>query len=62
MAVAAASSLLIDSIFECSKIDYDRVIAERTVKLHSTWAREAFGVATTTQAVVEAVRRRLIHP
>lgn len=37
-------------------------LAERTVKWHSTRAREAFGVATTTQAVVEAVRRRLIHP
>lgn len=37
-------------------------LTERTVKWHSTRAREAFGVATTTQAVVEAVRRRLIHP
>ncbi|MER9349972.1 LuxR family transcriptional regulator [Mesorhizobium sp. M0227] len=37
-------------------------LSERTVKWHSTRAREAFGVATTTQAVVEAVRRRLIHP
>ncbi|WP_292670698.1 LuxR family transcriptional regulator [Mesorhizobium sp.] len=37
-------------------------LTERTVKWHSTKAREAFGVATTTQAVVEAVRRRLIHP
>ena len=34
-------------------------LTERTVKWHSTRAREAFGVATTTQAVVEAVRRRL---
>ncbi|MER9304350.1 LuxR family transcriptional regulator [Mesorhizobium sp. M0496] len=37
-------------------------LAERTIKWHATRAREAFGVATTTQAVVEAVRRRLIHP
>lgn len=37
-------------------------LTERTVKWHSTRAREAFGVGTTTQAVVEAVRRRLIHP
>ncbi|TIV05145.1 MAG: helix-turn-helix transcriptional regulator, partial [Mesorhizobium sp.] len=37
-------------------------LTERTVKWHSTRAREAFGVVTTTQAVVEAVRRRLIHP
>ncbi|MBZ9701632.1 MULTISPECIES: helix-turn-helix transcriptional regulator [unclassified Mesorhizobium] len=37
-------------------------LTERTVKWHATRAREAFGVATTTQAVVEAVRRRLIHP
>ncbi|RWP50083.1 helix-turn-helix transcriptional regulator, partial [Mesorhizobium sp.] len=37
-------------------------LTERTVKWHSTKAREAFDVATTTQAVVEAVRRRLIHP
>ncbi|WP_280175418.1 helix-turn-helix transcriptional regulator [Mesorhizobium carmichaelinearum] len=37
-------------------------VAERTVKWHSNKAREAFGVSTTTQAVVEAVRRRLIHP
>lgn len=37
-------------------------LTERTVKWHAIRAREAFGVATTTQAVVEAVRRRLIHP
>ncbi|AZO08385.1 MULTISPECIES: LuxR family transcriptional regulator [unclassified Mesorhizobium] len=37
-------------------------LTERTVKWHAARAREAFGVATTTQAVVEAVRRRLIHP
>ncbi|WP_245322454.1 MULTISPECIES: LuxR family transcriptional regulator [Mesorhizobium] len=37
-------------------------LTERTVKWHATRARQAFGVATTTQAVVEAVRRRLIHP
>ncbi|MER8734585.1 hypothetical protein NKH28_33285 [Mesorhizobium sp. M1227] len=37
-------------------------LTERTVKWHSTRAREAFGVGTTTQAVVEGVRRRLIHP
>ncbi|TIY06295.1 MAG: autoinducer-binding protein, partial [Mesorhizobium sp.] len=37
-------------------------LTERTVKWHSMQAREAFGVATTTQAVIEAVRRRLIHP
>ncbi|MER9951871.1 LuxR family transcriptional regulator [Mesorhizobium sp. M0047] len=37
-------------------------LTERTVKWHTTRAREAFGVVTTTQAVVEAVRRRLIHP
>ncbi|MER8629688.1 LuxR family transcriptional regulator [Mesorhizobium opportunistum] len=37
-------------------------LAERTVKWHATRAREAFGVATTTQAIVEAVRRRMIHP
>ncbi|AID34845.2 MULTISPECIES: LuxR family transcriptional regulator [Mesorhizobium] len=37
-------------------------LAERTVKWHAARAREAFGVATTTQAIVEAVRRRLIHP
>ncbi|MER8640195.1 LuxR family transcriptional regulator [Mesorhizobium sp. M1365] len=37
-------------------------LTERTVKWHATRAREAFGVATTTQAVIEAVRRRLIHP
>lgn len=37
-------------------------LAERTVKWHTARARETFGVATTTQAVVEAVRRRLIHP
>ncbi|MES0151769.1 LuxR C-terminal-related transcriptional regulator [Mesorhizobium sp. M0012] len=37
-------------------------LTERTVKWHATRAREAFGVATTTQAVVEAVGRRLIHP
>ncbi|WP_245262369.1 LuxR family transcriptional regulator [Mesorhizobium sp. WSM3626] len=37
-------------------------LSESTVKWHATRAREAFGVATTTQAVVEAVRRRLIHP
>ncbi|MER9228936.1 LuxR family transcriptional regulator [Mesorhizobium sp. M0664] len=37
-------------------------LTERTAKWHLTKAREAFGVATTTQAVVEAVRKRLIHP
>ncbi|MER9870814.1 hypothetical protein NKJ35_27175 [Mesorhizobium sp. M0136] len=37
-------------------------LTERTVKWHSMRAREAFGVATTTQAVVQAVRRRLILP
>ncbi|WP_318012001.1 helix-turn-helix transcriptional regulator [Mesorhizobium sp. ESP-6-4] len=37
-------------------------LTERTVKWHTMRAREAFGVATTTQAVVEAVRKRLIHP
>ncbi|MER9164666.1 LuxR family transcriptional regulator [Mesorhizobium sp. M0715] len=37
-------------------------MTERTVKWHAMQARDAFGVGTTTQAVVEAVRRRLIHP
>lgn len=37
-------------------------IAERTAKKHAANAREKLGVATTIQAVVEAIRRRIIHP
>jgi LuxR family quorum sensing-dependent transcriptional regulator len=47
------------SAFETSQI---LGLSERTVKWHAHNAREAFGVATTIQAVVEAIRRRLIHP
>jgi LuxR family quorum sensing-dependent transcriptional regulator len=37
-------------------------ISEETVWFHQKAARTALGVATTTQAIVEAIRRRLIHP
>jgi LuxR family transcriptional regulator, quorum-sensing system regulator BjaR1 len=37
-------------------------ISEETVWFHQKAARRALGVATTTQAIVEAIRRRLIHP
>lgn len=37
-------------------------ISERTVKKHAANARDKFNVSTTTQAVVEAIRLRLIRP
>lgn len=37
-------------------------ISEATVRKHERKARETLGVATTMQAVVEAIRRRIIHP
>lgn len=37
-------------------------ISEETVWFHQKAARKALGVATTTQAIVEAIRHRLIHP
>ena len=37
-------------------------ISERTVKKHQDVARQKFGVGTTVQAVVQAIRRRYIRP
>jgi LuxR family quorum sensing-dependent transcriptional regulator len=37
-------------------------ISSRTVIKHQESARRKLGVATTIQAVVEAIRRRMIHP
>ncbi|RUV40039.1 LuxR family transcriptional regulator [Mesorhizobium sp. M1A.T.Ca.IN.004.03.1.1] len=37
-------------------------ISEATVRKHEKAAREALGVSTTIQAVVEAIRLRAIHP
>jgi LuxR family quorum sensing-dependent transcriptional regulator len=37
-------------------------LAERTVEWHLQSARNKFGVAKTIQAIVEAIRRRIIHP
>lgn len=37
-------------------------ISEATVRFHIAKAKEALALASTTQAVVEAIRRRLIHP
>jgi LuxR family quorum sensing-dependent transcriptional regulator len=37
-------------------------ISERTVKKHQDIARQKFGVGTTIQAVVQAIRRHYIRP
>jgi LuxR family quorum sensing-dependent transcriptional regulator len=37
-------------------------ISEATVRKHEKKAREVLGTATTMQAVVEAIRRRIIRP
>lgn len=47
------------SAWEISKI---LSISERTVNFHLESTRQKLGVAKTVQAIVEAVRRRLIHP
>lgn len=47
------------TIWETSEI---LSLSEKTIEHHLSSVRQKFGVARTVQAIVEAIRRRIIHP